>query len=319
MKFGLSVACYRWICYPPTPHDNQGALIFNIGHPAFLNMGWPLPYTTSLRPPRPGQEWQWIIDKTAELGLSPLYLSTRWFADEEAAKRTREYAEAKGIALLGGGQADFVSDAGEWEHEKMNFVQQLRITRALGASAMAAVHTGALGHNHFSKDPPVIVQLRRMIQHFRELVPRAEEVGVVMAFENHMDYRCSEIAEVVAGVDSPWLRVNFDFANSYSVIEDPLDAARAVAEWTVMAHIKDMRVQPKTLTGEPQIRWAPLGRGTVPVGEILEVLAGKAPDPDNLPLCLEIAPLPDQDPDLWVKMSIEHMRSHFGEYLTHAR
>jgi sugar phosphate isomerase/epimerase len=133
----------------------------------------------------PGRECQWIIDKTAELGLSPLYLSTRWFKDEEAAQRAKEYAGERGMTLLGGGQADFVSGSGEWEDEKDSFVQQLRIAKALGASAMAVVHSGALVHNHFSKDPPVTEQIRRMIQHFGELVLRAEEVGVVMAFENH--------------------------------------------------------------------------------------------------------------------------------------
>jgi sugar phosphate isomerase/epimerase len=316
MKFGMSMACYRWICYPPSPHDNQGAFIHNIGHPAFLNMGWPLPYTTALRPPELGKEKEWIVDKTADLGLSPLYLSSGWFAKEDEARRTREYAADKGVALLGGGQADFVTDGGGWEREKARFVHQMRITKALGADMMAAVHSGALAHNHFSKDPPVAAQIRWMVEHFRELVTHAEELGVVMALENHMDYRCTEIAEVVAGVDSPWLRVNFDFANSYSVIEDPLDAATAVAEWTVMAHIKDMRVQPKTLTGEPKIMWAPLGCGTVPVAEILAILKQRAPDPDALPLCLEIAPLPDQDPDLWVRMSIRAMRTSFGEYLT---
>lgn len=315
MRLGLSQACYRWICYPPTPHDNMGAVVYNVGHPAYLNLGWPLPYATRLVPPEPGGERQWIVDKAAELGLSPLYVSCQWFADEDQALKTKEYAQQKGVALIGGGVADFVSQGSVWPVQRESFARQLRVARALGSGAMAAVHTGALTHNHFSTDPPVAAQIRTMVEHFRELVARAEDAGVVMALENHMDYRCSEIAEVVSGVDSPWLMVNFDFANSYSVIEDPLDAVRAVARWTVMAHIKDMRVQPKTLTGEPTIRWAPLGRGTVPVGQILEVLAREAPDPPELPLCLEIAPLPDQDPEVWVRMSIDTMRTSFGSYL----
>ncbi|MEW6752512.1 MAG: sugar phosphate isomerase/epimerase family protein [Candidatus Latescibacterota bacterium] len=219
------------------------------------------------------------------------------------------------MSLLGGGMADFVTQGSAWRDEREAFVRQLRVARALGAQTVAAVHNGALTHNHFSTDPPVAQQLRAMVEHFHELVGRAQELGVVMALENHMDYRCAEIAEVIAAVDSPWLRVNFDFANSYSVIEDPLEAARAVARWTVMAHLQDMRVQPKTLTGEPTIRWAPLGRGTVPVGEILDVLAREAPDPEGLPLCLEIAPLPDQDPEAWVRMSIDTMRTTFGRFL----
>ncbi|MEW6752511.1 MAG: hypothetical protein AB1505_16215 [Candidatus Latescibacterota bacterium] len=56
MRLGLSQACYRWICYPVTRHDKQGAFIHNVGHPAYLNLGWPLPYTTALAPPPEGGE-----------------------------------------------------------------------------------------------------------------------------------------------------------------------------------------------------------------------------------------------------------------------
>ena len=316
MKFGISEACYRWICYPPSIVGNRGAPLCNVEDPAFLATGWGLPYTTSLKSPKPGEESQWIIDKTAELGLSPLYTSPKGIANEAEAQRTKEYAEEKGIELIGNAHANYVTEGEEWEQEKEGFIHLLRMTKAMGANMVAATHSGALLHNHFTKDPPVGEQIRLMIKHFGELVSHAEELGVLIAFENHMDYRCSEVAEVISAVNSPWLRVNFDTANPYCVIEDPLDAVEAVAEWTVMAHLKDMRVQPVTQIGAPKVMWAPIGRGTVPVGEILEILTQKAPDPDNIPLCIETAPNPDHDPDLWVKMGIDFMRANFEKYLT---
>ena len=62
------------------------------------------------------------------------------------------------------------------------------------------------------------------IRHHRHLAPVAESLGIVMATEAHMDYRCADYLAVMQAVDSPWLRHCFDFANPITVIEDPLDA-----------------------------------------------------------------------------------------------
>ena len=37
---------------------------------------------------------------------------------------------------------------------------------------------------------------------------------MVLTTESHMDYRVADLVEVMEAVDSPWLRHNFDFANS---------------------------------------------------------------------------------------------------------
>lgn len=148
MQLGLSVASYRWICYPPLKHDNQGTSIVNVDHPAFLNMGWERPYTTSLETPEPGREPEWIIDKSAELQLSPLYINCRWFNDEAMAQVVRDYARSKGVDLVGASSADFVTDGASWENEKKNYIRQMQITRALGADRTSAVHVGASPFQH---------------------------------------------------------------------------------------------------------------------------------------------------------------------------
>ena len=312
MRLGLSQASYRWVCYPPLRHDNAGVYLFNVDEPSFLNYGRPLPYVNSIPGPAPGRHVEWIIDRAADLSLSPLYMTSAWLRDEAHAREVGKYLRARGVELVGGGNADFAATGREWDAERAKFVRHMELARAAGAAIIAAVHNGAIEHNHFSKHPPIDVQVERMIANFAGLCGDAERIGIVMAFENHMDYRCSEIARVVAGVDSPWLRVNFDFANSLSVIEDPVDAVKAVAKWTVMTHLKDMRVQPKTLEGEPKIMCTPLGDGSVDVDEILRILQAEAPDAAGLPHCLEIAVLPDQDPELWVRKSVRYVDRHYA-------
>ena len=73
---------------------------------------------------------------------------------------------------------------------------------------------GGLRFGHFSREVPMDVQIDCMIRNLRDLVRVAEDLGIVLAFENHMDYRISEIVQVVEGVASSWLRINYDFANS---------------------------------------------------------------------------------------------------------
>ena len=100
------------------------------------------------------------------------------------------------------------------------------------------------------------------------------------------------------------------------VIEDPVDAARTIARYTVTMHLKDFRVQPATQIGEPRIFWAPLGRGDIELERILAVVQAQAPDPANLPLCLEVAPPPDADADVWLRDSLAWVRQNLARFLS---
>ena len=94
-------------------------------------------------------------------------------------------------------------------------------------------------HNHFSTDPPIDEQMARAAKHLPTLTPVAEDLGVIMAWENHMDYRVSEVAGVVDEINSPWLRITLDTSNPFPSIEDPLEGARLAARNTVAVHFKD--------------------------------------------------------------------------------
>jgi len=189
------------------------------------------------------------------------------------------------------------------------------IAVAAGATILCTTHAAPAVHNHFSKNPPIAEQIRIMVRNFGEVARAAAAHGLTIAFENHQDYRASEVAAVIEGVGSPALRANFDTANPVAVVEDPLEAARAVGRYAVMVHLKDFRIQASTIVGEPRILWAPIGRGDLELESVLELLHAEAPDPDNLPLCLEVAPPHDHDPDPWVRGSLEHVRARFGRFL----
>lgn len=67
--------------------------------------------------------------------------------------------------------------------------------------------------------------------------------GVTLALENHGRFagRSDQVRDIIAAVGSPALRVNLDTGNFLPVGQDPLEAARDLANLIALTHLKDMR------------------------------------------------------------------------------
>jgi sugar phosphate isomerase/epimerase len=305
MKLGLSQACYRWIFYPHLRRDT----------PAYALSAERLPYYSTI--PLSLDEADaaaWLVERCADLGLELLHVTTGLLGDERRAAELRRLAADRGVALIAAASANWVARGDEWRRDRDAYLAAMPIAVAAGASILCTTHAAPTVHNHFTKCPPIARQIEIMVENFGEVAPAAAEHRLTIAFENHQDYRASEIAAVIEGVGSPALRANLDTANPVAVIEDPLAAARSVGRYAVMVHLKDFRVQPSTVVGEPRILWAPIGRGDLDLEAVLEVLQAEAPDPRSLPVCLEVAPPHDHDPDQWVRGSLDHVRAHLGRF-----
>ena len=101
----------------------------------------------------------------------------------------------------------------------------------------------------------------------------AESVGVRLAVENHGDATTAQLLSAIRRADRPGvLGVCFDTANALRVGEDATAAARAVAELTLMVHLKDVApFDPRpSVTGPCSVAY---GTGTVPIDDVLAVLA----------------------------------------------
>ncbi len=306
MKLGMSQACYRWVFYPQLRRDR----------PEHKSLGRPSPYLQTVQGPADGENPRdWLIERTAGHGFESLYMSSGYLGDEDDVAAFRDGMAASGLELIGGLGLTVAADADEWR--EANFERCVRDIRAMaraGARFAAAVNDKPDSLNHFTREPSIDEQIERAIANFKSLMPVCEEVGLRLAFENHLDYRISEVVRVVEGVDSPRLGINFDTGNPVAVIEDPLAAARAAAPYAINAHLKDFRIQPATGTGEPRIFWTPLGRGDAPIAEMVEILAAEAPDPTTLSACVEVAPPPEHDPAVWVQASVDWLRENCAEH-----
>jgi len=104
------------------------------------------------------------------------------------------------------------------------------------------------------------------------LLKAAEQHGVVLAIENHIDLLADEMLDLMQTFDSPWLGVCFDTANNLRLFEHPLAVAKKLAPYVRATHIKDVLPQ----RGDPALfkTWpsVPLGQGLVEISEILQVL-----------------------------------------------
>jgi len=58
--------------------------------------------------------------------------------------------------------------------------------------------------------------------------------GVTLALENHIDFTSIELLQIVEGVDSEYLKVNFDTGNALRLFEAPVEAARAACRRCIL-------------------------------------------------------------------------------------
>ncbi len=197
-------------------------------------------------------------------------------------------------------------ESGTNRAEARDLVKHLAIARRVGAKVMRIV-----GGSRRSRPKSWGVHKRQLVRVLKSLVGPAEEHGVVMAMENHIDLLADEMADIMSTIDSPWLGVCLDTANNLRLFEDPVAVARTLAPWTRATHVKDvtaLRGDPKEFSFWPSV---PLGEGVVDLPEIVRIL--QQAKYKGL-LAFEIDYLhPDYgDEEPAVAKSIRHLRSLVG-------
>jgi len=107
-------------------------------------------------------------------------------------------------------------------------------------------------------------QIRRLVGMFREAVKVAEDHGIRLAVENHIDFTGVEILQLLEEVGSPHLGLNFDTGNFARLLDDPIKGMEKLARYTLATHIKDLKVNREAAVDD----WyffscAPVGHGFI--------------------------------------------------------
>jgi sugar phosphate isomerase/epimerase len=314
MRLGLTNSTYQYL------FAGTGGMFPKRDSLEFSTFGQPTPYF--LQTPKTidaSQALEWLIEKAARLELSVIHAGIRTWRDQAYLDKIKRLLEKHGLEMMPAIGANLIEGGDATKQSVEEAQESLRNYQRFGGIAISKFCTAPMIHTRFTTDPPLDEQLARITEHVKPIVKAAEEAGIVLAFENHLDYRVRELVRVIEAVGSLNLRLLFDTGNTLTVCEDPVDAALDGAPYTVLVHLKDLKVHPWTPGREfvSVMYAAPLGRGHVQNKQILEILRRRAPDPTNLCLSLELMPVPpNEDEDRWVDESIAYAKREFAEFLT---
>lgn len=239
---------------------------------------------------------------------------TQAFYDSIAEAGQRLGVEPRLVVPVRAGAAD----PEERKRDVERVIGELQEANEKGGIGFSALANWPMSHTRWAPEPPMDERIDIIggnLATIADAVP-----GMVLGLENHTDYRGYEIAAMLARASRRNMLAQLDTGNPFCVFEDPVDAAKAMARYTVSVHLKDVKVT--TFAGggpAPGIRGeaVPLGQGMVDNEAILKILAAEAPDPKNIRLMMEPLYMPegiDAEQDFLVP-SIAWAREKLAAYL----
>jgi sugar phosphate isomerase/epimerase len=222
----------------------------------------------------PGKRWDMTDDfvpYAASLGVDEVALETLFFPafdDAYCARLNNALDEAGLRRVIGWGHPDGLH-RGQDPEALQDLIRHIPRAEKVGASIMRIVASSML-----YVDEPHGPQVKASIAMLKEAVKVAEDNGVTLAIENHIDFTSSEILEIVQTIDSPNFKVNFDTGNALRLFEDPVEAARNLAPYTVATHTKDITTRRGGSPSERFLFWpsCPPGEGLIDFHGIAAVL-----------------------------------------------
>ena len=157
---------------------------------------------------------------------------------DEYAQRIRSKAEEYGMYVEVSARLP-KNDSDELEV----FERTVRATKAAGGSVIRTVMLGGRRYETFK----TLDDWKEFARVSWRSLSRAEPIlrrhKVRLALENHKDWRIDEMLKILKRIESEWVGVTVDTGNNMSLLEDPLDTARAFAPYATAVHLKDMGVE----------------------------------------------------------------------------
>jgi sugar phosphate isomerase/epimerase len=132
------------------------------------------------------------------------------------------------------GHPDGLERGHNWD-EYNQMVASIPRAKMIGADVMRVV-----GSSLMFRHEPHGPQIDALVKMFKEAVKVAEDHGVKMAVENHIDFTADEILQLLERVDSEYLGLNFDTGNFLRLLDDPIKGMEKLAPYTLATHVKDL-------------------------------------------------------------------------------
>jgi len=212
-------------------------------------------------------------------------------------ERIVEEAENRGLELEIGATPDLFELTGANAVEaRKNLADRLKIARQLHCGIIRRGY-GRLkvATSRFSKDWLGTEQLRHVRNNLKEAAKIMEEYGVMLAIENHCDFKGEELADVLDSVNSHYVGTALDVVNGFTVYTDPVEDVEALAPFAITTHMKNMAVIDHPYDF-PHIPFAAVGcaldEGYLDIPWVVDLLAKKSPYARGLHLVIETGWVP---------------------------
>jgi len=220
----------------------------------------------------------WLLEHLEDYGLSGAQIDPSHFPgdDEPTLRRLDALAAKKGYWF----------EFGMWRWHPVEIEQRCRLTARFGGQAVRTFFCDQITSPEEREKAMVEAE-----SPMREAGDIAAKYGVDIAIENHGDYTGPELAAFLDRVNHPRVGACLDTGNSLFRKEDPIQCARTLAPYTRSMHLKDWTM---AFTPDGHSRWTEtvLGKGEVPLKQVLEIVAAVRPD---LYVALEAPVWPSKD------------------------
>ena len=159
-------------------------------------------------------------------------------------------------------------EGGKNEAAYDEMVEHIEYANAIGAKVMRVVGSSLMFR--FEDHGPQIEKLSRM---FTNAMKFADNYGIKLADENHIDYNADEMLEIIHNVNHPNFGINFDTGNFLRVLDDPIQGMEKLAKFTFSTHVKDLKINPQAAVND----WyffscTPVGDGLVDNQKLAQLL-----------------------------------------------
>lgn len=171
-----------------------------------------------------------------DLGFGGIQIALK-IQDSDYCHRMRQRAEEWNMFVEGNSALPME------ETETERFDAEVKTAVECGASVIRTVMMPGRRYEDYES----LEEFKSLYQRGLRAVERAEPIAkkhnIRLAIENHKEQRIPDLLNVLEHLSSEPIGVCFDTGNSFSLLEDPLEAAKAYAKWTWTVHYKDQAVR----------------------------------------------------------------------------
>ena len=270
-------------------------------------------------PPVGADPQLWQIDYCVRSGLTVLGTGFRDGdkTDPDRLKMVADYAAKKGIELrLGGGGSFGSANPAERAAAVERMTSSLLHINKYAGIKFSSLANQPMPHNRWASNPPMDERIDIIGENLAKLADNVRSAGITLGLENHCDYRGWECAAMLKKANRPNMMAQIDTGNAFTVFEEPVDCAKALAKYVVSSHLKDIKVTP--LLGDPwfgsKAENAPMGQGMVDNYAICKILQKESPDPKSLTLLLEPLTGP-KNKEEFLQTSIAWCKEKLAEFI----